>query len=297
MGRWLSFWTTGIAHEIQRVPRVALKGADPALAQDHVGVAARQQVLRRQQPLLDRRGDAALEQDGLPRAPQLAQQREVLHVPRADLQDVGVARDDLDLADVHHLRHELHAVVIGGRAQHPQAVLAEALEAVGGAAGLERAAAQHLRARPPHGGRGGLDLRLALRRAGPGHDDDLVAPNPQVVDDDHRVLGLERPAGQLVGLGDAHDLLHAVEQLDQPGVGLLGAADRAEHRAEGACGPVHVEPPFDELRDHLLDLVLTRPLFHHYDHGRIPRTPHPLRPAPPDEPRRFPSCLLVDSLL
>ena len=67
-------------------------------------------VLRRQQPLLDRRGDAALEHHRLARAAELAEQREVLHVARADLEDVGVLADHLDLAGVHHLGDELQVV-------------------------------------------------------------------------------------------------------------------------------------------------------------------------------------------
>ena len=37
---------------------------------------------------------------------ELAQQGEVLHVPGADLEDVAVAVEEFELADIHHLGDE-----------------------------------------------------------------------------------------------------------------------------------------------------------------------------------------------
>src|SRR4029079_19645042 len=101
--------------------------ANAALAEDDVLIAAGEHVLGRQQPLFDRRRDAALEQDRLPRAAKLAQQRIILHYARAALVDVGIALDQLDLADLHDLGDELEIVAIGRRAQHPKSGLTEAL--------------------------------------------------------------------------------------------------------------------------------------------------------------------------
>ena len=55
---------------------------------------------------LDRRRQAALEQDRPPHASELGEQREVLHVARANLQHVGVLGDEVDLSRVHHLGHD-----------------------------------------------------------------------------------------------------------------------------------------------------------------------------------------------
>ena len=55
-----------------------------------------------------------LSMTGTLRVSELAQQREVLHVARADLQDVRVALDQLELADVHHLGDEQQVVPVGG---------------------------------------------------------------------------------------------------------------------------------------------------------------------------------------
>ena len=121
-----------------------------------------------------------------------------------------VPLDQLELADVHHLRDELEVVPVGRAAQHLEAFFTETLEAVRRAARLERAAAQDLGAGILDGRRRRLDLFLGLGGARSGHDDDFVAADPQVADRDDGVLGPETPAGELVGLGDAVHLLDAV---------------------------------------------------------------------------------------
>ncbi len=256
----------GDRRDVERVARVALERADAALAQHHVHVAARQDVFRRQQPLFDRRGNAALEHDGHRRMPQLAQQREVLHVARADLEDVGIALHQFELADVHDLGHELEVVAVRRGLEEPQPFLAEPLEAVRAAARLERAAAQDLRAGPLHRRRGGLDLLFALGRAGPGHHDDLVAADPNVADRDHGVLGLERAARKLVRLGDPVHFLDAVQDFEQRRVELARPADRAEHGTERPARSMHVEAHFRQFRDDALHLRVARPFPHHNDH-------------------------------
>src|SRR5688572_148574 len=117
--------------DVERVPRCRLERADAALAEDDVVVAAGQDVFRRQQPLLDRRRDTALEQHRLALVTQFPQQGEVLHVAGADLEDVTVVGDQLDLAAVHHLRDQLQVVGVGRAPQHLQSRLAQPLEAVG----------------------------------------------------------------------------------------------------------------------------------------------------------------------
>ena len=99
-----------------------------------------------------------------------------------------------------------------------------------------------------------LDLLLALGRARTGHDDHLVAAYPNIVEDDDRVVGLERAAGQLVRLSDAVHLLDAVEDFEQRRVELARAADGAKDSPERARGAVHVEAHLRQLRDDRLNL-------------------------------------------
>src|SRR5688572_14557986 len=68
--------------QVQRVAREGFEGANTALAQDHVLIAAGQDVLRRQQPFLHRRSNAALQEDRLTCAAEVAEERKVLHVAR-----------------------------------------------------------------------------------------------------------------------------------------------------------------------------------------------------------------------
>ena len=232
-------------------------------------VAAGEQVLRRQQPLLERRRDTALQQDRLAHLAHLPQQRVVLHVAGAELIDVDVLVDQLDLAGVHDLGDQPEAVLIGAGAQHAQPLLAVALEAVRRRARLEGAAAQELAAGALDRGGGGVDLFVGLRRARPGHDDDLVAPDPHVAHVEHRVLALEGAAGEFVRLGDAHHFVHPVEDLEQPRITVASRAHRAEHGALGAGRAVHVEPLLDEVRDDVLDLLFGGAFCHHDNHGPI----------------------------
>ena len=76
--------------------------------------------------------------------PHFLEQVEVLHVPGADLEDVGVALDQLDLAGVHDLGDDRHAEPLAGGLEHLQAVLAEPLEAVRAGPRLEGPAAEHV---------------------------------------------------------------------------------------------------------------------------------------------------------
>ena len=78
--------------------------------------------------------------------------------------------------------------------------------------------------------------------------------------------GLERAAGQLVRLGDAQHFLHALEHLDQRGVELAIAADRADDRPQRSRRAVHVEAHLDELRDDVLHLLVFRTFLHYDNH-------------------------------
>ena len=168
-GRWVSWLSSGHGRQVQRVPGVGLERPDAALAQDDVRVARADDVLGGHQPLLDRRAVAALEHDRPGDPPDVAQQRVVLHVPGADLEDVGVLGDDVDLVRLHHLGDDRQTGPLAGLGEVAQALDAQALERVGRGPRLERATAQDRGA----GGRdrvGGLEqLVAALDRARAGH--------------------------------------------------------------------------------------------------------------------------------
>ena len=139
----------------------------------------------------------------------LAQQREVLHVARADLQDVGVAAPPArTCCRVHHLADHRQAVGVGGAAQDAQALLAQALERVRRGARLVGAAAHHGRARLRHRRGDGERLLLPLDRARAGHQREPAAADGAAPDRDHRVGRVEGARGQLERHRDWLDALH-----------------------------------------------------------------------------------------
>ena len=121
----------GDGGDVHGVAGVCLVGADAALAEDEVVVAAGEDVLGREQHLLDGGRDAALQQHGRARVAKLAQQVEVLHVARAHLEEVDVGDHGLDLRDLHHLGDDQQAGLVGDLAQQLQPLDPHALEAVG----------------------------------------------------------------------------------------------------------------------------------------------------------------------
>ena len=159
-----------------------------------------------QQPLLDRGRHAALEQHRLADLAERRQQVVVLHVARADLQDVDILQHPFDLRDLHHLGDRGHVVLVAGRAQQLQSFDAHPLKRVRRRARLVRAAAQDARAGSRDAARGLEQLLLVLDRARAGHDHDVVAADLHAARLDDRLLALERAAGEFVRLADAHRL-------------------------------------------------------------------------------------------
>src|SRR4029453_11104975 len=110
----------------------------------------------------------------------------------------------------------------------------------------------------------------------------------------HRVLGLEGPAHELVGLRDLHDLAHARDELE-----LLWVErpprdpHRAEHGEVDTRRSVDVVAHVDEGLDDLLDLLFRRGVLHYDNHGvliplSVPR-PRPRPAAPGGGSRRGPA--------
>src|SRR5207244_4225476 len=129
--------------DVEREPHRGLEGLDPTLAEDHARVPLLDDVLGRHQELLDGRREAALEQHRLVRPTDLAEEREVGHVARADLDHVGRLDHRLDVPRVHQLRHERQAGLLARLLEDVERLLAEALERVRRRARLERRSEEH----------------------------------------------------------------------------------------------------------------------------------------------------------
>ena len=161
--------------EVERVARGGLEGADAALAEDHVRVARREDVLGGHEPLLDRRREAALQEHRVAALADGLEQHEVLHVPRADLEDVDVLVEHLDVRGSVTSLTTGRPVSSRASARSSRAGKPRPWNEYGRRARLEGAAAEDARALAldPAGRR--EELLARLDRARPGHDRELAA--------------------------------------------------------------------------------------------------------------------------
>src|SRR6266849_1078098 len=96
-GEMRKFFDYGDGGDVERVARVGLEGTDAALADNDVVIAAGEDVLGAEQQLFHGGGHAALEEDRLADFAECAEEIIILHIARADLEDVHVAEHHLDL--------------------------------------------------------------------------------------------------------------------------------------------------------------------------------------------------------
>ena len=252
--------------EVQRVAGEVREGPHPALAQDDLVVPLGQDVLGRHQELLEGRGEAALEEHRLPRLAAPLEQREVLHVPGAHLDGVGVALHDVDALDVERLRHHRQARLLAGGGEDPQPLLAQALEGVRARARLEGPAPQQARPSRLDAARHGERLLERLDRARAGRDHELPAAHRHVPDVDDRVLRLHLAGDELVGVGDGDDLEDAGQALEDGSVDRPPVAGDADGRALRAGDRVGLEAAGLDRPHDTLDLLRLRVLPHHHEH-------------------------------
>ena len=108
------FFRDGHRGEIERVSGVGLKGADAPLAQHHVRISMRENVLRAEKPLLDPFAHAAFEQNWFSGFGALDEQLKVLRVAGSDLEDVGALSHMLDIAFAQNLSDYFESGFLAG---------------------------------------------------------------------------------------------------------------------------------------------------------------------------------------
>ncbi len=94
------------------------EGSDAAFAEDDFAVAAGEDVFGGHEPFLDGGGEAAFEEDGLSGFADFKEEVEILHIAGADLDDIGVSLDDVDVAGVHDFGDDGHVELVAGGAEH-----------------------------------------------------------------------------------------------------------------------------------------------------------------------------------
>ena len=160
---------------------------------------------------------------------------------------------------------------IAGFAHQLERVEAHALEGVGRAARLERAAAEEFRAGIFDNFGAGKNLLAAFDRAGAGHDDDLLAADADAVGKaDDGAFGAKAAPGEFVRRADADDFRNPGEHLEFLVVEGAGRADAGEDGLHGPGGAVHVEADFHHPLDDVLNLFFGRAVLHSNDHWSFP---------------------------
>ena len=213
------------------------------------------------------------------------QKIKVLHVPGADLDHVHIL-EKRQLAQVHQLRDNGQARLLPGHLQILQARGAQALEGVGGGAGLEGTAPQHGGAAGLDGLGDGDDLLFGFHGAGTGHDGQVAAADLGVPHGDDRVLRMELAIGIFVGFLHPLDILHDVQSGDQVDVQLGGVAHQAQNGVGLADAGVDDDALVLEPGDQAFQLVAVRVVFENDNHDeflllKIPKhakNPWPVRP-------------------
>ena len=163
------------------------------------------------------------------------EQAVVLHVAGADLENVGVFADDVDVFGRDDFGDNREAGFVAGRGEHFQAFFFEALESVGAGARFERAAAE--------GGRAGLldragradDLLFAFDGAGAGDDAECAAADGEAAGADDAGLGFGFDAGELVRRENGEHFVNAGAAFENADRGISLVANRGDHGALGAA--------------------------------------------------------------
>ena len=83
----------GDCTEIEKVARRIIEATNASFTEDHALGSMSEEVLAGQEPLFDGRGHSTLQKNGFARFPNCFEQREILHVARADLHEVGIFGD------------------------------------------------------------------------------------------------------------------------------------------------------------------------------------------------------------
>ena len=256
---------------VHRIPRRRFVSPNPALAQNHVVVPARHDVLARQQQLLNRGRNPPLQQNRLPHLPQFPQQVEVLHIPRAHLEQIRVRQHRLDLRDLHHLGYRQQPMGLRRLAHQFEARNPHPLKRVRRTARLERASAQKAGARSLHPRRRLEHLLAVLNRARPSHHGNFFAAHRHAVRKlHHRAFGPKGPPGQLVRRTDPVHIQHARQQLKLPQIHVRRGSHACQNRLGRSRRSVYVNSRFHHRRNHCVDLIFGGLLLHRYNHCLFP---------------------------
>ena len=251
--------------QVKRVARVVGKGAHAALTEDDLVVAFAHDVFGGHEELVERGRHTAFDQDRLAGPAGFLQQREVLHVASADLDDVGVLFHQFQGLFVEGFGDNAHAGALADFGHDFEAFEAEPLEGVGRGAGLEGAAAEELRARGGDQVGDGVGLLAALDGTGTGdYGHGFAAADGGVCagEVNDGVFFFDVAAGQLVGLRDADDFGDSGEELEIASIHFALIAGDSDGGALCSGQSVCAKAQLFNMIANCLDLFRRRLRFH-----------------------------------
>ena len=228
-GRWVFFVDDGHSGEVEGVAGVLLEGADAALAEDDLLVAARHDILGAHDPLFDGVAQAALEQHRLVHLADGLQQLEVLHIAGTDLHHIHILFKFGDAVLAHQLGNDGQTGGLASLYHVEDALGLKALEGVGRGAGLVGTAAEKGCAARLDALGDAQGLFLALDAAGARHDGDLLlAADLDAAAVDDGIGRVEQAVRALIGRGNAGHVVDPRVREDIALVDLGGVAHKAE---------------------------------------------------------------------
>ena len=166
--------------EVEGVARGGLKGSNAALAEDELRVSSGQDVLRGEEPLLNRPREASLQHHGHARSPDRIEEREVLHVASANLKHVGELGHHINLRRLHHLRDDGETRALPRLREEAEPIKTEPLEGVRRGARLEGPAAEEGRPCVGYALRNFKELVARFNRAGARHQRQGAAADQRI---------------------------------------------------------------------------------------------------------------------
>ena len=273
-GQVAAFLDGGDNGKIEGVAGEIGKGAHAAFAEHDVVVAFAHDVFGGHEEFVEGGSHAALQEHGLFGAAGAFEQREILHVACADLDDVGPLFDEVEGFVVDGFGDDAVSAVAANLVEDFEAGEAESLEGVGRRARLVGAAAEEADARGLELLGDGEALLFGFDGAGAGGHGEMRTADQDVSgrrgDADDGGFGFDVERDELVGLGDGNafdDAGHGFEDTEVDGVFIAGDADGG---AAGAGDGVGFEAKGLNFFADRADLGFRGVGLHDDKHGRCP---------------------------
>src|SRR5258708_6748597 len=197
--------------EVERVARVIGKSPDAALAQDDLVIAFAHDIFRGHEKFFERGGHATFQQHRLARLARFFEQGKILHVARANLDDVSVFFDEIERFVVNGFGHYAHSVALANFRHDLQRFEPQSLKCIRRCAWFVSSAAKEARTSLRHllSHRKCLLPRFNGARSSDNSDVTTAKTCVGAGKTDNSVVFFYVAADQFVGLGDVDNFLHA----------------------------------------------------------------------------------------